>query len=61
MRRQVIFANPTVIAIEARGRHKESATGRQVKGVVRVMGGQRGFEIIRWIDRDIVRKSEARG
>ena len=58
MRRQVIFANPTVIAIEARGRHKGSATGRQVKGVVRIMGGQRGFELIRWIDRDIIRNEK---
>lgn len=58
MRRQVMFANPTVITIEARGRHKESATARQVKGVVRIMGGQRGFELIRWIDRDIIRNQD---
>jgi len=58
IRRQVMFANPTVITIEAKGRHKESATGRQVKGVVRIMGGQRGFELIRWIDRDIIRNED---
>ena len=50
--RQVVFAAPTVIALEAAGYHGESDQRRQVKGVVRLLGGQRGFELLRWLDRD---------
>ncbi len=55
VRRQVIFANPTIITIEAKGRQAESLAERQVKGVIRLIGGDRGFELLRWMDRDIVR------
>ncbi len=50
-----VFTNPSVITIEAKGHQAESATQRQVKGVVRVVGGTKGFELIRWVDRDMVR------
>lgn len=53
--RQFIFVNPSVITIEAAGRHADSLTERQIKGVVRLARGNLGFEIIRWIDRDTVR------
>jgi len=50
-----VFANPSVITIEAKGHQAESATQRQVKGVVRLGGGQQGFQLVRWVDRDMVR------
>jgi len=53
--RQFIFTQPSVITLEAKGQQAESSAQRQVKGVVRMVGGQRGFELIRWVDRDTVR------
>lgn len=50
--RQFVFTNPSVISVEAQGRRADSVTQRQVKGVVRLLGGQRGFLLARWIDRD---------
>ena len=48
-----IFTNPSVITVEAEGQLADSRTSRRVKGVVRIGGGQLGFELVRWIDRDI--------
>jgi len=53
--RQFIFTQPSVITIEAKGQQAESSAQRQVRGVVRVVGGQRGVELLRWVDRDTVR------
>ena len=50
---QFVFANPTVVTVEAEGRPEESRISRRVKGVVRVTGGGREFELVRWIDRDV--------
>jgi general secretion pathway protein K len=50
--RYFIFTNPSVVAVEAEGEPDESRISRRVKGVVR-MGGRQGFELVRWIDRDI--------
>lgn len=47
-----IFANPSVVAVEAEGRPEGSRTGRRVKGIVR-LGGAQGFELLRWLDRDV--------
>ena len=46
-----IFTNPSVIAVEAEGRSADSRIARRVVGVVR-LGGARGFELMRWLDRD---------
>lgn len=46
-----IFTNPSVVAVEAEGRPKDSRAPRRVKGVVR-LGGPQGFELLRWLDRD---------
>jgi general secretion pathway protein K len=46
-----VFTNPSVITIEAEGTTTGVGAPRRVKGVVRVAGGQGGFEIVRWIDR----------
>jgi hypothetical protein len=46
-----IFTNPSVVAVEAEGRLKDSRVSRRVKGIVR-LGGAQGFEILRWVDRD---------
>ena len=53
--RQFVFTNPSVITIEAAGQPADSVAPRRVRGVVRLGGGQRGFELIRWLDRDIIR------
>jgi general secretion pathway protein K len=50
--RSFIFTNPTVVAVEAEGRPPESRVPRRVKGIVRLGGGQQGYELLRWIDRD---------
>jgi len=47
-----IFTNPSVVAVDAEGRPTDARAARRVKGVVR-LGGVQGFEILRWLDRDI--------
>lgn len=51
MTQMFIFANPSVVAVEAEGRPNESLASRRVKGVVR-LGGAQGFELLRWLDRE---------
>jgi general secretion pathway protein K len=51
MLRMFVFANPAVLTIEAEGAANGSRAGRRVKGIVRTSGG-RGFELLRWVDRD---------
>jgi general secretion pathway protein K len=46
-----IFTNPSVVAVEAEGKSKESRLPRRIKGIVR-LGGAQGFELLRWLDRD---------
>lgn len=48
--RQLVSVDPTVVSIEAGGRVAGADSWRQVKGVIRVAGGN--FELIRWLDRD---------
>jgi general secretion pathway protein K len=48
-----VFTNPTVVAVEAEGQPAESRVPRRVKGIVRLGGGQQGYQLIRWIDRDM--------
>jgi general secretion pathway protein K len=48
---QFVFANPAVVTVEAEGHPGQSLVSRRVKGVVRTGGG--GFELVRWIDRDV--------
>jgi hypothetical protein len=48
---QFVFANPAVVTVEAEGHPGQSLVSRRVKGVVRAGGG--GFELVRWIDRDV--------
>ncbi len=48
-----IFTNPSVITIEAEGYASQSGQWRRVKGVVRGGGGNRGYELIRWVDREM--------
>ena len=48
-----IFTNPSVVAVDAEGRPTDASAARRVKGVVR-LGGTQGFEILRWLDREIV-------
>ncbi len=50
--RQFVFSNPSVITIDASGQHADSVTPRRIRGIVRLGGGNRGFELIRWVDRD---------
>jgi general secretion pathway protein K len=52
MLQSFIFTRPAVVAIEAEGRLASSRLPRRVKGTVR-LGGARGFELLRWLDRDI--------
>ena len=49
--RMFVFTNPSVISVEAEGSTTGSGLPRRLKGVVRVAGGQGGFEMVRWIDR----------
>jgi len=52
MLQNFIFTNPSVVAVEAEGRPASSRLPRRVKGIVR-LGGARGFELMRWVDRDM--------
>ena len=47
-----IFTNPSVVAVNAEGRLQDARVARRVKGIVR-LGGAQGFEILRWVDREI--------
>lgn len=53
--RRFVVANPFMISIEAAGQPADSTAPRRLRGVVRLGGGQRGFELIRWLDRDMIR------
>ena len=46
-----IFINPSVVAVEAEGKLADSGLTRRLKGIVR-LGGTRGYELLRWLDRD---------
>ena len=48
-----IFTNPSIVTIEAEGYASESRQPRRVKGVIRAGGGNRGYELTRWVDREI--------
>jgi general secretion pathway protein K len=48
-----IFTNPSVVAVQAEGQPADSRAPRRVKGIVRLGGGQQGYELLRWIDRDM--------
>lgn len=48
-----IFTNPAVVAVQAEGQPADSRAPRRVKGIVRLGGGQQGYELLRWIDRDM--------
>jgi general secretion pathway protein K len=50
---QFVFANPTVVTIEAEGQPRESRASRRIKGIVRLAGGGREFELVRWADREV--------
>lgn len=52
MLQSFIFTNPSVVAVDAEGRPSEARAARRVKGVVR-LGGAQGFEVLRWVDREI--------
>lgn len=53
--RQFVFVNPTVVTIEAAGLQRESFSRRQVKGVVRILATPAGYQLVRWVDRDMVK------
>jgi general secretion pathway protein K len=53
--RMFVFTAPAMISVEAEGRHADSVIPRRLKGVIRVVGGNRGFELVRWVDRETVR------
>jgi general secretion pathway protein K len=48
-----IFTNPSVVAVEAEGEPTDSRVPRRIRGIVRLGGGQQGYELLRWIDRDM--------
>jgi general secretion pathway protein K len=50
---QFVFSNPSVVTLEAEGRPGQSRVSRRLKAVVRAIGGNRGYELVRWVDRDI--------
>lgn len=52
-RQLFVFTNPSVVTVEAEGHISASGLGRGVKGVVRVGGGRAGFQLVKWVDRDV--------
>ncbi|MEE9549842.1 MAG: hypothetical protein V3W08_05515 [Candidatus Binatia bacterium] len=59
--RGFVFVAPTVISVEVVGSRSESASPHRLKGVIRLLGGNRGFELIRWVDRDTALSVGERG
>jgi hypothetical protein len=49
--RYFVFVPASIITIEAAGYRNDGAFERRVKGVVRLVGANRGFELLRWYDR----------
>jgi general secretion pathway protein K len=47
-----VFTNPSVLTVEAEGRHQDSQVPRRVKAVVRTSAGAGRLELVRWVDRD---------
>ena len=52
VQRYFVFTPPSVISIEAAGYQEGSKVGRSLKGTVRLVGGTRNVEILRWLDED---------
>jgi general secretion pathway protein K len=53
MLRMFVVTNPAVITVQAEGRPSDSRSwARGVKAVVRTSGA-RGFELLRWVDREV--------
>jgi hypothetical protein len=50
--RYFVFTPPSIVAIEAAGYYEGSNMERKVKAVVRLVGGNRSVEILRWLDED---------
>lgn len=48
----LVFVPPSVVTIESLGFRSGSASRRGVRGVLRLLEGGRGAELIRWLDRD---------
>lgn len=48
-----IFTNPSVVAVQAEGQLGDSRAPRRVRGIIRLGGAQQGYELLRWIDRDM--------
>jgi len=48
----LVFVPPSVVTIESLGYRSGSAIPRRVRGVLRLLEGGRGAELIRWLDRD---------
>lgn len=59
--RQFVFINPSVVTIEAMGYHEGSVLSRQLRGTVRMVGGSRGFDLLRWVDRVVATPPEIEG
>ena len=50
--RYFVFTPPSVISIEATGYQEGSRVGRGLKATVRLVGGNRNVEVLRWLDED---------
>ena len=59
-RRYFVVTVPSVITIEAAGYQADSAPQRRLRGVIRMLG-DRGFEMIRWVDRDTAMSDGTQG
>jgi general secretion pathway protein K len=49
--RYFVFVPASVITVEAAGRRAGSTVERRIKGVIRLVGANRSYEILRWSDR----------
>lgn len=47
-----VFTNPSVVTIEAQGYRSNVAIPSRLRGVVRLVDRGRGYELVRWVDRD---------
>jgi general secretion pathway protein K len=49
--RYFVFVPPSVVTIEAEGFRGDGEVRHRLRGTVRLSGGARGYELLRWIDR----------
>ncbi|HWP57290.1 MAG TPA: hypothetical protein VNL14_05345 [Candidatus Acidoferrales bacterium] len=52
VQRYFVFTPPSIVSVEAVGYQEGARVGRSLRATVRLVGGNRNVEILRWVDED---------